>query len=160
MNQKHISELFQWRVELISDLSPRQASFIEREKHLEALMMRGLGIPERACTEGKYGTKSEAETHVDLLITNMESIDRAIVQAVNTQVVDQLLMLNWGLAPGTVRLVAAPLIDEQISFLRKLYLALESKRVDIDALQEKLNIPPGKEKEQEPNVNANAETED
>jgi len=160
LNLAHISKLYQWNVELISDQSPRQASFIEREKHLEALMMRGLGIPERACTEGHYGTKSEAETHVDLLITNMESIDRAIVQVVNTQVVDQLLMLNWGLAPGTVRLVAAPLIDEQISFLRKLYLTLGGKQVDIGALQETLNIPPGKEKEQEPNVNANAETED
>lgn len=163
LNKEHISKLYQWRVELISDLSPRQASFIEREKYLDGLKLRGLGVPERACTEGKYGTRAESETHVDLLITNMESTDRAIVQAVNTQVVDQLLELNWLLPPGTVRLVAAPLIDEQIAFLRKLYLTLSSKQVDIVALQEKLNIPLGEEPEpiKEPiDVKPNVETED
>lgn len=146
LNQEHLVKLYQWNVELICDTSPRQPSFVDRLKYLDGLKLRGLHVPERACTEGKYGTRAESETHVDLLITTMEQIDRHITQIMNSQCIDQLLALNWGLAPGTVRLVAAPLIDEQIAFLRKLYLATSGKQIDVGALQEKLNIPLGKEK--------------
>jgi len=149
----NVAKLYQWDITLLSDLSARQPSFQDRLKYLDSLKLRGLLIPERACTEGKYGTRAESESHIDLLITNMESIDRTIVDALNVQVVDQLLAINWGLAPGTVRLVAAPLIDDQIGFLRKLYLLMSGKQVDVIALQEKLNVPLG----EQTNVDANAE---
>lgn len=144
LNQEHISKLYQWNVELISDLSPRQASFIEREKYLDGLKLRGLLIPERVCTEGQYGTKAEAGEHIGLAITNMQECDKQITKAVNEQVVNQLLELNWGEElVGKVRLVAAPLVDLQLEFLRKLYLAVSGKQVDVVALQEKLGVPLG-----------------
>lgn len=150
-----IAKLYQWDIKILSDLSPKQPSFQDRLKYLDSLKLRGLFVPERACTEGKYGTRAESESHIDLLITNMESIDRTIVQALNMQVVDQLLALNWGLPPGVVRLVAAPLIDEQIDFLRKLYLLTSGKQIDVLALQEKLNVPLGEQS----NEFTNAENE-
>lgn len=144
LNDINVAKLYQWDVTLLSDTSARQPTFIERLKQLDGLKLRGLGVPERTCTEGQYGTKAESETHVDLLITTMEQIDRHITQIVNDQVVDQLLTLNWGAAyVDKVRLVAAPLVDKQITFLRKLYLPLAGKQIDIVALQTKLGIPLG-----------------
>lgn len=148
----NVAKLYQWDITLLSDLSARQPSFLDRLKYLDSLKLRGILVPERACIEGKYGTRAESESHIDLLITNMERVDRIIVQAVNVQVVDQLLELNWGLAPGTVRLVAAPLIDEQIDFLRKLFLDISGKQVDVVALQEKLNVPLGEQTNVDTNV--------
>ena len=124
VGKPHISKLFEWDVEFLSDVSSRQPGFIEREKYLDGLKLRALGIPERACTEGQFGTKAEAGEHIGLAITGMQEIDKAITRSVNVQCVDQLLALNWGPdLVGKVRLVAAPLVDTQIAFLHKLYLA-------------------------------------
>jgi hypothetical protein len=52
-----------WKIELLSvGLSP-QYSFTDRLKYLDALMVRGLGMPERAILEGQFGTKAEATAH-------------------------------------------------------------------------------------------------
>lgn len=148
LDKPHISKLFQWDVEFMSDTSSRQPGFIEREKYLDGLKLRALGIPERACTEGQFGTKAEAGEHIGLAITGMQEIDKAITRSVNVQCVDQLLLLNWGPdLVGKVRLVASPLVDTSIAFLHKLYLALSGKQVNVVALQEKLGVPLGKEKE-------------
>lgn len=161
LNDQAVSKLYQWDVTLLSDLSARQPSFIDRLRYLDSLKIRGLILPERSCLEGQMGTLAEAQTHVGLAITNMQEIDKSITHAVNISCVDQLLLLNFGEElVGKVRLVASPLVDTSVAFLRKLYLALGGKRVDIVALQEKLNIPLGEEKEIEPNVKPNVESED
>lgn len=151
LNRADITKLYQWNVELISDVGTKQPQFITRLKYLDNLKLRGLLIPERACTEGQYGTKAESGEHIGLAITNMQEIDKHITRAVNTQMVDQLLFLNWGPdLVGKVRLVAAPLVDTSVEFLQKLYLALTGKQVNVVALQEKLGIPLGKETADEP----------
>jgi len=148
LNSESVAELFAWRVELISDTSPRQVSFVDRLRYLDTLKIRGLLLPERACTEGQYGTKAEAGTHADLAITGMEQIDRSITRVINENVVNQLLILNYGEdMKGKVRLAAAPLMDKQIAFLREMYLKMISDpmstvgEIDIETLKEHLAIP-------------------
>lgn len=161
LNRADITKLYTWDVTLITSQGTRQSTFVDRLKYLDSLKIRGLILPERSMLEGSYGTLAEAQSHVGLAVTNMQSTDRAITQMVNDQVVNQLLAINWGLAPGTVRLVAAPLVDLDLEFLRKLYLALGNKQIDIVALQESLNIPFGEKPEEEiTNVTTNVTSED
>ncbi len=138
--------LYQWDVKLISDVSARQPAFAERLQYLDKLKIRGLILPERSMLEGQFGTKAEAGEHIGLAITAMQEIDKAITRQVNEQVVEQLLVLNFGEGAAKVAwLAAAPLVDKQITFLRDLYLkvlaAADVGNVDIDALKGKLEIP-------------------
>lgn len=146
-----VAALYQWDVKLISDTSSRQPQFGERLKYLDSLKIRGLILPERSMLEGKFGTKAEAGEHIGLAITGMEGIDTAITRQINRQVVDELLLLNFGAdAVGKARLAAAPLVDLKAAFLRKLYLALapnETGTIDTVALKEQLSIPILKEQE-------------
>lgn len=146
-----LASLYAWRVELLSDSSPRQGPFIKRLKYLDSLKMRGLILPERAGLEGQFGTKAEAGAHIGLAITHMQEIDRTVTRQVNRQIVSQLLTLNFGDALAyKARLVAAPLVDLEAEFLRKLYLALvvtDAGSIDTTALKEQLSVPIGKEQE-------------
>lgn len=146
-----VAQSYEWEISIISDMSPRQSTFIDRLKYLDSLKIRGIILPERSMLEGQFGTKAEAGEHIGLAITNMQEIDTSITQMTNVQVVDQLLALNWGEGMiGKVRLVATPLVDLQVAFLRDLYLALVKKNYDLDAinteaLKTSLNIPIQKE---------------
>jgi len=145
LNRADITQLYTWQVELIETEGSGQAAFGDRLKYLDSLKIRGLILPERSMLEGMHGTKAEAGEHIGLAVTSMQMIDRTITQIVNEQAVDQLLLLNFGpQMVGKVRLVAAPLVDLQSEFLRKLYLALvptDGVTVDTNALKEELDIP-------------------
>lgn len=151
ITNESVADLYAWKIELLSDAKARQKTFVDRLKYLDSLKTRGLLIPERAMLEGTHGTKSEAETHIGLMITHMEDLDRTITCTVNENIVDQLLRVNYGdEMVGKVRLVAAPLVDLQIEFLRKMYLQVlsdptalvsEISRMDLGALKEQLNVP-------------------
>ena len=137
-----VANLYAWHVELLDDKGKKQASFNDRLKYLDSQKVRGLGFPERAILEGQFGTKAEAGVHLDLALNNFEAIDREIARMVNKQLINQLVELNFGSElVGKVWLVAAPLVDEQISFLQKIYEKLDDPNVDTDTLREKLNIP-------------------
>ena len=149
LNDSNVAKLYQWDVKLISDVSARQPAFSDRLKYLDSLKIRGLILPERSMLEGKFGTKAEAGEHIGLAITGMQNIDKTITRAINEQVVNQLLGLNFGPeAVNKARLVAAPLVDLEAAFLRKLYLALapnDAGTVDTTLLKAQLNIPTKKE---------------
>lgn len=145
LNDTNVAKLYQWKVELISDTGTRQQAFGTRLGYLDSLKIRGLVLPERSMLEGLHGTLAEAETHASMAITHMEEIDKEITSQVNRQIVDPLILFNFGPEQvGKVRLVAAPLVDLKIEFLRKLYLALvptDSGTIDSSALKESLGVP-------------------
>ncbi len=137
-----VASLYAWRVEILSETKPKQESFNKRMQHLEALMVRGLLFPERAVLEGQHGTKAESGEQINLMMNNMEELDRTITRMVNQQLVDQLLRLNFGDAMvGKVRLASAPLIDKQVGFLRDLYMKQNDQNIDMVAMKEKLDVP-------------------
>ena len=134
--------LYAWKISYLETKGKIQAHFIDRLKYLDTQKVRGLGFPERAILEGQYGTKAEAAVQGDWAILNMEATDRAIVGMLNRQLVNQLLQLNFGDAlVDKVRIVAAPLVDKQISFIRDLYKGLKDADIDMKALREKVGIP-------------------
>lgn len=141
LTSKEAAEAYKWDVTLIEHKA-KQDSFGKRLKYLDGNKVRGLMMPERAILEGQFGTKAESETHGDLMMNIVEATDRTIVRRVNQQLVNQLLVLNFGEAlVDRVRIVAAPLVDEQLAFIRKIYEGLTDNDVDTAALRDKLNIP-------------------
>ncbi len=139
-----VGNLYAWHIELLDDKGKKQASFNDRLKYLDAQKVRGIGFPERSILEGNFGTKAEAGVHGDLALQNIEATDREIVRAMNNQLINQLAEVNFGAElVGKVRLVAAPLVDKQISFFRDVYKELVKSDPDIDmvAMRDKLDVP-------------------
>lgn len=140
-----------WRVELISASGSAESSFVGRQKYLDALKARAIGIPERAIFEGQFGTKAEAEAHADFAIDNIEMGHVEALEQLNEQVSDPLLELNYGPEyRGRVMVKASPLSDWKRAQLRNMYmeyfrsepgLAEEIDNVDWDAVREQLSIP-------------------
>ena len=140
-----------WKIELISASGSSESTFVGRQKYLDALMARGIGIPERAVFEGQFGTKAEAEEHADFAIDNIEMGHRDIVDAYNEQVTDFSLLVNYGESfVGHVRVQASPLSDSRRALLRSLYTtylgssdggADAADRVDWKAIEDELGVP-------------------
>ncbi len=139
-----VGKLYGWSVELLDDKGKKQSSFNDRLKYLDSQKVRGLGFPERAILEGQYGTKAEAGEHIGMLMTNIQETDKAITRTLNQHLINQLLVLNYGEEMiGKVRLVSAPLVDTQITFIHKVYEERSKTDPDIDlaAMRDKLDIP-------------------
>lgn len=140
-----------WKVELISASGSAESSFVGRQKYLDALIARGIGIPERAVFEGQFGTKAEAEAHADFAIDNIEMGHKDIVDDYNDQVTNFSLLVNYGERfVDRVRVQASPLSDVRRALLRSLYTtylgstdgaAEATDRVDWKAIEDELGIP-------------------
>ncbi len=144
LNTNAVSDLYKFDVKLLEDKGKKQADFKDRLKYLDSLKVRGLLLPERALLEGQYGTKAEAGEHIGMAITNIQELDKALVRMMNEQVVNQLVCLNFGEeVVGKVRLVATPLVDKQIGFMRTMYkeLSKTDRDIDLEAVKNQLDIP-------------------
>lgn len=143
-----VADAYRWKVEHISDASPRQESFSKRLTYLDTLKVRGCRMPERSILEGQYGTKAEAGTHGNFAIIFMEAIDRQIVSTVNNQLVNPLLVMNYGdKYKGKVRIVAAPLVDKQLGFIHDMLLKTENSELDNAGLLTIAGLPVKETKE-------------
>lgn len=137
-----VANLYAWQVDLLDDKGQKQASFNKRLEYLDVQKVRGLLMPERSLLEGKFGTKAEAGEHINLMLNMMEGTDRSITRMINQQLVNQLLQLNFGdELIDKVRLVSAPLVDEQRAILEEVYKGLRDPDVDVQALRDKLGVP-------------------
>jgi len=136
-----VGNLYAWHIELLAAES-KHTDFNNRLNYLDKQKVRGLWLCERAILEGQFGNKAEAGIHGDTTITNFEQIDKEIVSAVNQQLINQLVELNYGPdMVGKIRLVALPLVDTQIAFLRELYKKLNDSALDVEVLRDKLDLP-------------------
>jgi hypothetical protein len=140
-----------WHIDLLSDSSGGQSSFIDRLKYLDNLKVRAFHLPERSVVEGQFGTKAEAETHTDLGLGTIDLKHRNIVCQFNHQAVNTLLRLNYGEeAEGSVFIQVAPLVDSRLSIVKDVYrllmqnpqsLVREMASLDRAALRLELNLP-------------------
>lgn len=141
----------EWGIELVGDENGKQASFNDRLKYLDSLLLRAFLVPERSALEGQFGTKAESEAQFDVALMIQQMAVNYITCMINWHVVDQLLVLNYGeAARGQVWFGAAPLVDTQAEFLRKVYdrilenditMLEESANIDKSAMRDRLDIP-------------------
>lgn len=132
-----------WRIEYVSDSSPRQASFIERMKYLDSLMVRAFGFPERAILEGEFGTKAEAGVHQGLALEGMEAMHEFLTEEFEIQVLKPHLILVTGSDEG-VKLTPGPVSKENKLWKRKLFMSLVKEAanvVDFETLQDEVGVP-------------------
>lgn len=140
-----------FKVELLNDGASQQGSFIERQRYLDILKVRGSGVPERAILEGTQGTKAEASTHGDIGLLILELRHVMLTQAANRKIINHALYLNYGPdAVNTVFASPSQIDDVTKQFLMQLYMAmlqhqesglLEADHVDTQALRDKLGVP-------------------
>lgn len=137
-----------WRIELLES-SSKQADFIAGMEYQDKLKIRALGVLERAVTEGQYGTKAEAESHVNVMLLNMQLRHEDLTELFNYEIVDHLSELNFA-APGAVRFIAQPLTDERYDLFQSLFTAMISdpssgpeilEKLDTDEILNHLRIP-------------------
>lgn len=103
----------------------RGAMFLIYIQHLEVMKLRGLLVPERTVTQdqstGSYGM---AEAHVDMFITMVETAAGDLVKDFNEQVIDQLVVANWGQDAPRAYLRVSPLNDRVKAFIRQIFQGL------------------------------------
>lgn len=138
-----------WKIELLSS-EGLQSSFVDRLTYLDSLKVRSMLVPERAILEGQFGTKAEAEAHADMALVIRQLQHEEITEAINTQLVDPMMAINFDAKPGATKLVAMPLSDEKQALYKDLFMKLvehpESsvqvlEGIDFDELRESLSIP-------------------
>ena len=140
-----------WKIEILSAYPTSGVAFIDRMKYIDVLKVRAFGMPERAMTEGQFGTKAEAGEHIDLANTSAQNQLDLMVQEINAHMINQMLRLNYGEeTEDTVWIEASPIKDEAIAYLRDIYkqlitnpdgFAFEAANVDFDTLRNRVDIP-------------------
>ena len=138
-----------WHVEYLSDSSPRQGSFIERARYLDALLVRAFMLPERAILEGEFGTKAEAVAHQNLALQAMEATHEFLAEEFERQALSPYLALLVGAEQSkSLRLSAGPINREASLWKRSLLESIIAKRpevVDLDALMDEMGLAKSKE---------------
>lgn len=141
LSPQAIETLMAWNIEFMEVSSGHGGEFISLLKHFEALMMRGWLVPERAATEGTFGTKAEAEAHASLAILAAEQVMRELLFQINEAIVDPLLVVNFGpQSDGNVRLIAAPLVDEQKLLSRQIVTKVLETPQNRDLLEREVDF--------------------
>ena len=140
-----------WEIKLMESTGSSSAHLLSRMQHLETLMVRGIGLPERSLLEGKHGTKAEAKVHTDVALTS--AIDRSdyIIGMLNDGPINAGLVINFGPhQEGKVRLISEPIGDDEKAFLREVYMKilgsadaalLDLENVDMATVREITGVP-------------------
>lgn len=114
-----------WKVEILSDSTPRQPSFMDRLKYLDVAKVRGLGLTERSMFESSTGTRADAGTHQDVVHSILEWRHAFLINEISKQVIDPLLEQNFGPEyKGTVRIQTTPIQKENVAVAAEVYKAI------------------------------------
>lgn len=94
---------------------PMASAVIEALRYLDAMICRGYHCPERSIIEAtQSGSRADSESHTDASTADSDYLHQLVTDAVQKQIVDRLMEMNYGPeAVGTVKLVAKPIADAQ-----------------------------------------------
>lgn len=145
-------EMEAWTIDFLETKSQHGAEFTDAMKHCESLMMRGWLIPERSATEAQTaGSRADSETAADWAMVAADLTLHDIVQTVNNQIINPLLILNYGEeAKGSVRIQRAGLSPAMQTFYREIVkatlgnptqMAMLLKLVDLNSLVSASGLP-------------------
>jgi hypothetical protein len=131
--------------------SDHAAGLLGALQYLDKLLFRGWLRPERAGLEAAHGTRADAAVHTDTGLLDSELIDLDFAAAVNQQLVNPLLVANFGPdARDAVSIEPNPLTDDATQTYRTVIQSLLTNsalgpqvaaRIDVDALLADLAVP-------------------
>jgi hypothetical protein len=129
-----------------ADHAPGMTAVLE---YYDALIFRGWMRPERTGLESRHGSRADAKTHTDTATTDSELIDGDLAEAINRDLVDELLAFNFGhRAIGAVAIEPAPIETDSVDSLRKILGELlankgsdAAAKIDVGALLDQLAVP-------------------
>jgi hypothetical protein len=146
-----INQLKAWQISFLETKGSHASGMTEIMRHCESLIMRGWLVPERTAIEGQYGTKAESGEHAEIALLLADLLLQDIISAVNENLVNPLLYLNWGEnATGLVYVKKSGLAPELKLFFRDIIKTVLTNpanvdlflgMVDIDALLDNTEIP-------------------
>lgn len=120
-------------------------------EYLDKLMFRGWLRPERAGLESSHGARADAQVHTDTGMLDSELIDLDLAYAVNQQLVNPLLAVNFGPAAlNAVTIEPNPLADDSAQTNRAVIAAMLANpqlgpqvaaKIDVNALLADLAVP-------------------
>ncbi len=152
-------KLRSWIIDIVEVKGNHLAELSASMRHMESLMMRGWLVPERTAIEGQLGTKAEAGVHGELALIIAELTLREMLAAVNAQLINCLLLLNYG--PEAMDSIVArtmgldPItrlffvnVAEKILSLPDIALQINSL-TDFDQVLRELGLPPPVQSETE-----------
>ena len=141
------SEAVGWKIELLSDSTPRQPAFVARMDYLDKLKCRGMGFPEKSMLEGNSGNKAESTVHTDVGLSILEQRHAWLIQECSKQIIDDLLVQNYGIDyAGKVRLVPNSIQKDSQQILGEVYKQVlagnpaEAANIDMQTLRDNLKI--------------------
>jgi len=137
---KDIEQLQKWRIEWNESTGGADGAFIEGLRYSEHQAYKHWKVLPRAVEEGQFGTKAEAGTHTDLMKEMAQIEIEDILQSMNQNLIDDLLVINFGEeARGTVYLEAPEVDAAAIEFARQLVLAVYGNSSNMGEFDERIN---------------------
>ncbi len=106
-----------------ADAPTNGSEFINNMDKTETLMLRSILVPDAALTRpgGAVGTLAESKERGESFTTALENKSQWRDSVINTQIIDQLIAINFGDAAIPIKLVSEPIIDEDRILLGKLF---------------------------------------
>ncbi len=127
------------------------AGLLDALAYYDRLLFRGWLRPERVGLEAQHGTRSDAELHTESGTVDCELVEASFAAAFNAQVVDDLLVANFGpAARGAVRVDPSPITDARQQAAQAVLSALlgngataadVAQRIDVTAVLRDLDVP-------------------
>lgn len=150
-----LAKLKSWSIQFLETKGAHGKSFTDMLRHLESLMMRAWLVPERAGTEGQFGTKAEAGVQSQTAMIISDLLFGDILWSINQDLVNPLLWYNYGQeAIDSVYLEAGGIDPILREFLRKIVEKVLTEPanidffiqwLDVDALLDKVGAPKAEE---------------
>jgi len=123
--QAELAGKSQW---IIDTLDPGGTDYLpgllELRGYIDKQLVRGWLRPERTCLEASHGTRADAKQHSDNSIEDAVLIDQSLCAAINTGLIDDMLIRNRGEgARGAVWVEPEPISDIEAQTAIQLILA-------------------------------------
>lgn len=137
----NLKDLAAWQLEFMDVKAGAGGEMIQTARYYDSLKARGMLVPERSVLEGQFGTKAEAGEHADVAMAVAEELFMDIVDCVNRQVIDDLVLVNFGpQAVGGARAVPTPMRDDEKAFSKELVKAVLENPNNADLVQAMLDF--------------------
>jgi len=137
-----------WKISTvdIGSVGASQSAILEKLRYYDSMLVRGYLRSERSVIEANTaGSRADSESHTaSIADTDCDLVHTMIVEQINRQIVDEMLVQNFGeSARGTAWIAAREIVDERRETTNKLLQAALSdpmirgelfERVDMDSL--------------------------